>query len=36
MRPPKGTSIAASSPVESAFDVESFIHEYYDAWGGTE
>src|SRR4029453_7370160 len=36
MRPPKGTSIAASFPVETVFDVESFIHEYYDAWSGTD
>src|SRR5262245_52777090 len=36
MRPPKETSMSASSPVESAFDVESFIHEYYDAWSGTD
>jgi ketosteroid isomerase-like protein len=28
--------MAASKAVESAFDVESFIHEYYDAWGGTD
>src|SRR5215471_5166748 len=26
--------MSASSVVESAFDVESFIHEYYTAWGG--
>ena len=28
--------MSASSVVESAFDVESFIHEYYTAWGGTD
>jgi PAS domain S-box-containing protein len=28
--------MAASKAVESAFDVESFIHEYYDAWSGTD
>jgi hypothetical protein len=28
--------MAASKAVESAFDVESFIHEYYRAWGGTD
>src|SRR5499433_3747294 len=28
--------MAASTAVESAFDVESFIHEYYDAWSGTD
>jgi ketosteroid isomerase-like protein len=26
----------APTPVESSFDVESFIKEYYDAWGGTD
>src|SRR5262244_2238051 len=26
----------ASTAVDSAFDVESFIHEYYDAWSGTD
>ena len=25
-----------STAADSAFDVESFIHEYYDAWGGTD
>src|SRR5262245_36936996 len=28
--------MAASTAVDSAFDVESFIHEYYDAWSGTD
>jgi ketosteroid isomerase-like protein len=28
--------MAASTAVESAVDVESFIHEYYRAWGGTD
>src|SRR5499426_249511 len=28
--------MSASSTVESAFDVESFVHEYYDAWSGTD
>jgi PAS domain S-box-containing protein len=28
--------MSTSSVVESAFDVESFIHEYYTAWGGTD
>jgi PAS domain S-box-containing protein len=28
--------MAASSAPKSDFDVESFIHEYYDAWGGTD
>src|SRR5215510_3302947 len=28
--------MAASIALESAFDVESFIHEYYDAWSGTD
>src|SRR5262245_6279395 len=32
----KGAPIAASTALTSAFDVESFIHEYYDAWGGTD
>src|SRR5215813_15228286 len=30
----KGASIAASAAPASVFDVESFIHEYYEAWGG--
>ena len=25
-----------ASTLESVFDVESFIKEYYDAWGGTD
>ena len=25
-----------STAVDSAFDVESFLHEYYDAWSGTD
>src|SRR5215468_909666 len=28
--------MAASTALWSAADVESFIHEYYDAWGGTD
>src|SRR5262245_5174870 len=32
----KGAPIAASTAPTSVFDVESFIHEYYDAWGGTD
>ena len=28
--------MAASTAPESVFDVESFIYEYYDAWGGTD
>jgi ketosteroid isomerase-like protein len=28
--------MSAFSPVESAFDVESFVREYYDAWSGTD
>jgi ketosteroid isomerase-like protein len=28
--------MAASTAPESVFDVESFINEYYDAWGGTD
>src|SRR5215472_12208414 len=32
----KGASIAASTPLASVADVESFIHEYYEAWGGTD
>ena len=28
--------MAASSALESAFDVKSFIKEYDDAWGGTD
>jgi len=28
--------MAASTGVDSAFDVESFIQEYYDAWSGTD
>ena len=28
--------MAASGAPESDFDVESFIKEYYDAWGGTD
>src|SRR5215468_4351363 len=36
MTRPKEISMSASSAVESAFDVESFIREYYDAWSGTD
>src|SRR5262245_18238764 len=32
----KRGSTSASNGSESAFDVESFIHEYYEAWGGTD
>jgi len=32
----EGASTAASSGPAPGFDVESFIHEYYDAWGGTD
>src|SRR5262249_16036551 len=32
----EGASMAASKGLASCFDVESFIHEYYDAWGGTD
>jgi PAS domain S-box-containing protein len=28
--------MAASTELWSAADVESFVHEYYDAWGGTD
>ncbi len=28
--------MAASTSLGSVFDVESFINEYYDAWGGTD
>src|SRR5262245_30016315 len=28
--------MSASSTVEATFDVESFIHDYYDAWSGTD
>ena len=28
--------MASSTAVDAAFDVESFIHAYYDAWGGTD
>ena len=28
--------MAASTALRSAFDVESFIKEYYGAWGGTD
>ena len=28
--------MTASTSVESTFDVESFIKDYYDAWGGTD
>src|SRR5215510_4880638 len=28
--------MAASIALESAFDVESFVHEYYEAWSGTD
>src|SRR4029450_11588894 len=28
--------MAALPAADSAFDVESFIHEYYDAWSGTD
>src|SRR6476646_8637319 len=28
--------MSSSSAPEFAFDVESFIHEYYDAWSGTD
>jgi PAS domain S-box-containing protein len=28
--------VATSTPLESVFDVESFINEYYFAWGGTD
>ena len=28
--------MAASTPLESVSDVESFINEYYRAWGGTD
>jgi PAS domain S-box-containing protein len=28
--------MAASSAIASDVDVESFIHDYYDAWGGTD
>src|SRR5215471_1980348 len=32
----KETSMSASSPVGTVFDVESFVQEYYDAWSGTD
>src|SRR5262245_44640011 len=32
----KGASRAAAAAPASVVDVESFIHEYYDAWGGTD
>src|SRR5215469_11166879 len=32
----EGRSMAASTKLGSAMDVESFVHEYYDAWGGTD
>ena len=28
--------MSTSSPVESEFDIESFVNEYYDAWSGTD
>jgi PAS domain S-box-containing protein len=28
--------MAASTAIRSIADIESFIHEYYDAWGGTD
>jgi len=31
-----GASTAASTAQASVVDVESFIHEYYNAWGGTD
>src|SRR5262245_30316755 len=31
-----GRSMGAPTELWSAADVESFIHEYYDAWGGTD
>ena len=33
---PNERSPAASTAPESALDLESFIHEYYGAWGGTD
>src|SRR6185503_4933609 len=32
----EGASMAASTGLAPGFDVESFIHEYYEAWGGTD
>jgi PAS domain S-box-containing protein len=32
----KGAPIAASPAPASAVEIESFIHEYYEAWGGTD
>src|SRR5262245_439840 len=32
----KGVAMAASTPLPSVFDVESFINEYYGAWQGTD
>jgi hypothetical protein len=32
----KEASKAASTGLAPGFDVESFIHEYYEAWGGTD
>src|SRR5262249_25634248 len=32
----EGASMAASKGLAPGFDVESFIHEYYEAWGGTD
>src|SRR5215470_1792532 len=31
-----GASMAASTAPASVVEIESFIHEYYDAWGGTD
>jgi hypothetical protein len=32
----EGASMAASTGLAPGFDAESFVHEYYDAWGGTD
>src|SRR5262245_51086456 len=32
----KGVAMAASTAPASVVEVESFIHEYYEAWGGTD
>jgi PAS domain S-box-containing protein len=36
MEPSKEGSMAASTALESAFNVESFIREYYNAWSGAD
>jgi ketosteroid isomerase-like protein len=30
------TAMAAANALDSAGDIESFIYEYFDAWGGTD